>query len=119
MGKIIEFKKKETYPTTPSPNMEMLKITEAAEDIEDAKHDQTGVGDAFCIQCGHSWIAIAPTGTTELECPSCKTMKGLFKFQFMPKEGTLIRVCNCGNMLFYLTPEGHMCANCGIYQQYS
>jgi hypothetical protein len=30
----------------------------------------------------------------------------------------MIRECNCGNRLFYLTPDGHMCANCGIYQGY-
>jgi exosome complex RNA-binding protein Csl4 len=24
----------------------------------------------------------------------------------------------CGNQLFYIRPEGHMCPNCGIYQSY-
>ena len=75
-------------------------------------------GDAFCFQCNHSWIAVAPAGTVQLECPSCHTMKGLYKFPFSVSEGELLRECSCGCQLFYLTPEGHLCTNCGIYQQY-
>jgi len=75
-------------------------------------------GRAFCIQCGHSWEAVAPVGTVELECPGCKTMKGRFTFASAPESGTEVRECNCGNQLFYLTREGHMCANCGMYQRY-
>ena len=79
---------------------------------------QHASGEAFCIQCGHKWIAVAPTGTVDLECPECQTMKGKWRFEFQPPDGTLVRECNCGNQLFYLTPEGHLCANCGIYQSY-
>jgi hypothetical protein len=75
-------------------------------------------GEAFCIQCGREWQAVAPVGTVQLECPDCKTMKGLFRFPFAPADGQLVRECDCGNQLFYLTPEGHMCANCGTYQSY-
>lgn len=82
------------------------------------RHDPHGAGDAFCLQCNHQWVAVAPTGTVQLECPECHTMKGLFKFPFAPSEGQLVRECNCGNQLFYMTPEGHMCANCGTYQGY-
>jgi len=77
-----------------------------------------GYGMAFCIQCGNEWTAVAPTGTVDLECPNCHTHKGKWKFEFAPAEGTLVRECNCGNRLFYLTTEGHMCANCGTYQSY-
>lgn len=79
---------------------------------------QYGEGEAFCNQCGHTWTAVAPTGTVQLECPSCHTMKGLFKFPFCVVEGQQVYTCNCGNQHFYLTPEGHLCANCGIYQEY-
>lgn len=75
-------------------------------------------GEAFCIGCGHEWFAVAETGTTSLECPSCKTHKGRFRFEFYPSPGQMVRECNCGNQLFYLTTEGHMCANCGTYQRY-
>ena len=79
---------------------------------------QWGQGPAFCIGCDHTWQAVAPAGTTELECPSCRTMKGKWKFEFMPSGDQMVRQCNCGNQLFYLTPDGHLCANCGIYQRY-
>jgi hypothetical protein len=80
--------------------------------------EQHGTGPAFCVGCGHTWTAVAPTGTTQLECPACKALKGHWKFEFYPSEGQMVRECNCGNQLFYLTTEGHLCANCGIYQRY-
>jgi hypothetical protein len=79
---------------------------------------QWASGEARCFQCEHTWVAVAPVGTVQLECPNCHTMKGLWKFPFAPSADTLIRVCNCGNDLFRMTPEGHMCANCGLYQLY-
>lgn len=75
-------------------------------------------GEAFCIQCGHEWQAVAEPPVKWLECPNCHTMKGLLRFHFYPPEGSYIRVCDCGNELFFLTPEGHLCANCGTYQSY-
>jgi len=80
--------------------------------------DPHGAGEAFCLGCNHKWVAVAPVGTTQLECPECHTMKGHWKFEFYPSEEQFVRECNCGNQLFYLTPEGHLCANCGIYQEY-
>jgi len=79
---------------------------------------QTACGEAFCIACDHRWTAVAPTGTIDLECPNCKSMKGHWAFAFSPDVGQLVRSCDCGNQLFLLTPEGHMCANCGLYQGY-
>lgn len=75
-------------------------------------------GEAFCISCKHTWVAMSPTGISQLQCPECRTMKGLFKYPACVPEGQLIRECSCGNELFYLTPEGHLCPNCGNYQQY-
>ena len=80
---------------------------------------QHGIGEAFCIACGHVWTAVASTGTIDLACPNCSTMKGKWRFEFKPRPGQQVRECECGNQLFYLTPDGHMCANCGIYQEYS
>lgn len=77
-----------------------------------------GSGEAFCLACDHRWIAVSPVGETVFQCPSCKAHKGHWKFEFMPADGQLVRQCNCGNQLFYLTPDGHLCANCGIYQRY-
>ncbi len=75
-------------------------------------------GRAYCIQCDHTWVASVPVGAVELECPKCRTMKGRFVFACAPEAGTEVRECKCGNQLFYLTREGHMCANCGQYQFY-
>lgn len=82
------------------------------------KKTQLGSGDAFCIQCKHEWITITKIPTVWLECPSCHSMKGLLKFPFHVDEKQLYRECDCGNSLFYLTPEGHLCPNCGEYQTY-
>lgn len=79
---------------------------------------QSGQGEAFCLACDHQWQAVAPTGTVSLECPGCGAHKGKWKFEFYPRDGQMVRVCQCGNQLFYLTEEGHLCANCGIYQAY-
>lgn len=79
---------------------------------------QHGHGEAFCLACKHTWVAVAPTGTQALECPACERVTGHWKFEFHPKEGQLVRVCGCTNELFYLTPDGHLCASCGIYQEY-
>ena len=80
--------------------------------------EQTGSGPAFCLACNHTWHAVAPTGTTNIECPSCRRMTGHYKFEFAPADGQMVRECGCGNQLFYLTPAGHMCASCGVYQRY-
>lgn len=80
--------------------------------------EQHGTGEAFCIGCGHTWTAVAPTGTLAFECPACHAVKGKWKFEFFPPAGQMVRGCDCGNQLFYLTPDGHLCANCGIYQRY-
>ena len=45
-------------------------------------------------------------------------MKGKWRFEFQPAPGQMVRECNCGNQLFYLTTDGHLCANCGVYQRY-
>ncbi len=80
---------------------------------------QHSSGEAFCMQCDHLWTAIAPTGTVELECPNCLTMKGLYRWPHAFGDlSQLVRRCDCGNQLFYLTPEGHLCPNCGKYQSY-
>lgn len=86
--------------------------------VEFKRREQHGVGEAFCLGCDHVWTAAAPTGTTQLECPNCLRLTGHWRFEFYPAEGQLVRECQCANQLFYLTPEGHLCASCGIYQRY-
>jgi hypothetical protein len=85
---------------------------------EETEVDRIATGEAFCLSCGHDWVGTAPVGTVNLECPGCGRHVGRFRFGFCPPEGSLVRECNCGNQLFYLTPEGHLCASCGTYQTY-
>lgn len=80
--------------------------------------EQHGTGAAFCFACHHTWTAVVPTGVTEFACPKCERHTGRWCFPFYPSEDQMVRECNCGNQLFYLTPEGHLCASCGIYQAY-
>jgi len=76
-------------------------------------------GEAFCMHCKYEWVATAPIGLNErFECPACTSHKGMFKYQFAPSDDDELYECNCGNQLFYITPEGHLCANCGIYNEY-
>lgn len=83
-----------------------------------ARAEPHATGYAHCFGCGHTWVRVAPIGTTRFECPECHAIKGTWTFEFAPDEGSLVRECNCGNQLFYLTPDGHLCANCGTYQTY-
>jgi hypothetical protein len=82
------------------------------------KLEQHGAGIAFCMGCKHEWAAVVPIGQDHFECPACARMMGRWRFEFAPRDGTLVRKCNCGNQYFYLTTEGHLCVNCGTYQQY-
>jgi hypothetical protein len=81
----------------------------------EAKHPHA-TGEAFCMRCDHKWTAVAPVGTTVLECPDCKAMAGQFKFLCAPSAN--VRTCECGNQFFYITQEGHFCPNCGVWQLY-
>jgi len=98
-----------------------VKLVHSNDELEEKEQDkaETNItGPAFCIQCNHTWIAVVPTGIVQLECPSCHTMKGLFRYPSHVGIDEDFRECSCGNSLFYLTKEGHLCPNCGNYQIY-
>ena len=69
-------------------------------------------GEARCQACGHEWVAVAQAPAPWLLCPSCESVKGLFKWPCRPGEGAKIWVCNCGSEAFYITPDAVFCANC-------
>ena len=73
-------------------------------------------GDARCVACAHTWVAVAPVGTTWLECPSCHTEKGLFVAACWPGKGIGVWTCHCGCDVFFLTPRSVQCPNCGTAQ---
>lgn len=75
-------------------------------------------GAACCVACGHRWQAVAPAGTVELECPACRTLKGLFRNFCEPHDSTHRYLCQCGSYAFGITivddvPVVH-CLVCGV-----
>ena len=75
-------------------------------------------GNAQCIGCKHRWVAVAPVGTMELDCPECGLNKGRFRNVCMPEKTKEIWVCGCGCDLFVVVKtDGYMCVNCGLYQR--
>lgn len=72
-------------------------------------------GLARCLACKHEWQAVAPTGTTWLECPECSLFRGRFIGQHTRDTPHLH--CECGNNLFSVTREGTYCPNCGAWQE--
>lgn len=50
-------------------------------------------GDASCAACGHIWGAVAPVGTTSLECPNCERMRGAFMWPVGADDNALVYAC--------------------------
>lgn len=88
----------------------MAKVLNLPSRLERGEHLH---GEAICQQCGHTWISVCPTGTVELECPNCHTMKGLLKHGCEPEHGAW--VCSCGGYLFMISDTTNIiCWNCGL-----
>jgi hypothetical protein len=77
-------------------------------------------GEVRCTACGNEWVAVAPVGTTWLECPACGTMRALFRYKMFPaaENGSKVWVCVCGEAAFYITPDGTYCYACGSRQEF-
>ncbi|WP_129141530.1 hypothetical protein [Modicisalibacter coralii] len=71
-------------------------------------------GNARCLQCGHEWHAVVPSGVKgNLECPACHFSKGEFLGNCVPPEDWEIFTCNCGNDQFYVLHGAVFCRGCG------
>ena len=69
-------------------------------------------GPARCMACKHEWDAVSPVGVFDfLECPSCGAAKGVRTTLVVPDE---VFRCTCGSDLYYLSPKGARCCNCGV-----
>jgi len=76
-------------------------------------------GELFCMGCDCEWTAVWPQGTTEFECPECKSMRGRSKFDVAPAPGAQVWSCNlCGNQLLYLLVDRAHCPGCGCQWNY-
>lgn len=80
--------------------------------------DSHNSGKARCLDCTHEWVAVAPGGTTWLECPQCKTFKGRYLGPCQRAKGADHWHCACGNDLFHAMREGVYCPCCGEWQQF-
>jgi hypothetical protein len=81
--------------------------------LAQAKRERTPhmTGGARCQACGHEWIAVAPVGTHELDCPDCHATKGYMLASVMRGEQSW--QCNCGCDVFRISPDvGPYCVNC-------
>lgn len=74
-------------------------------------------GEAVCMACSHEWVAVAPVGSTLLECPNCRTEKGRMIYAGMPASGHIWK-CACGCDLFRITTTQAICINCGNGQAF-
>ena len=72
-------------------------------------------GAAMCLSCRHEWEACAPVGETVFECPKCSMMQGRMVYEVTRQGGSW--VCNCGNDLFKIAPEGSYCPCCGAWTE--
>jgi hypothetical protein len=82
--------------------------------LADARADRSPhlSGRAECIGCRHSWEAVAPLGTVQLECPACGLPKGAWACEVVRDDQ--VWECNCGGQLFRIAKHcGPYCANCG------
>jgi len=71
-------------------------------------------GKAHCVRCQHKWVAVAPVGTTWLECPNCQSMMGTYSYR-LEIPGPHF-TCSCGNDLFHIHADGAYCPNCGHWK---
>lgn len=86
--------------------------------LSDHRKETHTTGVAICIDCRHEWDAVISHKDMPedgyLECPSCHTHKGRFKYKFWLNIPHWI--CKCGNDLMCVTPEYIYCPNCGHKQ---
>ncbi len=85
--------------------------------LEKYKEDSSpsSSGECKCLSCGNKWVGVTPIGVIWMECPSCGLIRGRF-IHHHERDGSKW-VCNCGNDLFYITPKGCYCPNCGDWQK--
>ena len=90
--------------------------------LADARAERTPhlSGEARCINCNHSWAAVAPVGAWQLECPACGTLHGLWRYPVggRDEDPTLLCKCGCEAMTAYIRDgfKRVRCMRCGTDQ---
>jgi hypothetical protein len=95
-----------------SPVVSRLDKAEVSESVTSLDSRRPSVtGDATCLHCNKTWTAVAPLGTTALECPNCQLMRGAWLNHTFPDIPVL--TCHCGNSFMFILDNGRsMCARC-------
>lgn len=83
--------------------------------LEDARLEKQphNVGNAKCLACSYTYIAVMPAGLSSAVCPECGAGKVVYT-EFV--EGKVNYQCRCGSVLFVMCTQynGHpLCAVCG------
>ena len=73
-------------------------------------------GKAVCLNCNHTWQAVAPVGTTWLHCTRCETDKGVWNGIAQPNEPLWECECKCSH--FFITELHAYCCHCGLAQAF-
>jgi hypothetical protein len=75
-------------------------------------------GEAYCVGCYHTWVAVAPMGVHWITCPSCHTNRGTPRYPFGPTKGDAVLTCaQCGGEALYAFKRDNAfyvrCMGCG------
>ena len=99
----VDFGKRDADPATKEITQGTKDVTKAP-DLPEQAHLS---GEAVCIACQHTWVAVAPVGVTSgLECPECSLGRGGFKYDVGLKEGSGLFECRCGSDQFHIVAPG-------------
>ncbi len=80
-----------------------------------AEHRPHITGEARCLSCKHAWQAVAPIGTSWMDCPKCEHHTATWYAKTM-KDGEHLE-CNCGCIVFHISDIYQIyCAFCGLHQ---
>lgn len=72
-------------------------------------------GEAQCLECQHRWVAVAPIGTVQLECPACRSARGIWRYPVGLEPPQVRFICNqCDNDIFQVQPDAYFCIRCGF-----
>lgn len=70
-------------------------------------------GEAICLVCRHTWIAVAPCGTIQLECPACGIEKGVFSRTAHCSPYLYCSACGCSHFSIDTNWSAY-CLVCGV-----
>lgn len=85
----------------------ILDFNAARQRKQPVEEDNYMSGVAVCLECKHTWVAVAKLPVIFLECPECSTLKGRFESTCIYPDPHL--TCSCGNTLLRVTADFIYC----------